>query len=263
MNRLFVTPLMHPMKIKPCALLPRYPGTNADEETARALSVAGFDARIVPSATLTRENIAAAKLIVFSGGFSYGDYIMSGRIAQLITQQKLGGVLEEFVANGGYILGICNGFQILTKLGLLPKASLIDNASGRFQCRWAKLRVCNENNPFLRELPHDIDIEFPIAHAEGRLVAPPGEAARYRAEGLAALTYADNPNGSEEAIAGLQNETGRVFGLMPHPERFLYAAQHYDRDWSAASGEAEWGWGYYFFRSIYLEVTGARTLLAA
>ena len=83
------------------------------------------------------------------------------------------------------------------------------------------------SNPFLRELPTDCDIEFPIAHAEGRLVAPPGEAARYAREGLAALTYAgSNPNGSEEAIAGLQDASGRVFGLMPHPERFLFATQH-------------------------------------
>ena len=248
----------------PTALLPRYPGTNADEETARALRVAGFDATIVPSAVLTREAIAAAQLIVFSGGFSYGDYVMSGRIAQLITQQKLTGALEEFVERGGYVLGICNGFQILTKLGLLPKASLIENTSGRFQCRWVKLRVKNEQNPFLRELPADVDIEFPIAHAEGRLVAPPGEAARYASDGCAALTYAgENPNGSEEAIAGLQNASGRVFGLMPHPERFLYANQHYDRDWPEKSGEATWGWGYYFFKGIYRSVSGEASLLAS
>ncbi len=248
------------MDAMPYALLPRYPGTNADEETARALRVAGFDARIVPSACFTAEEIAKAKLIVFSGGFSYGDYVMAGRIAQLITQQRLGEALKDFVARGGYVLGICNGFQILTKLGLLPKGSLIDNTSGRFQCRWVRLCVENENNPFLRELPTDIDIEFPIAHAEGRFVAPPGEADRYVSEGLAALTYADNPNGSEGDIAGLQDKTGRVFGLMPHPERFLYKDQHYNRDWD---GDAEWGWGYYFFKSIHREISGERKLIAA
>jgi len=248
----------------PTALLPRYPGTNADQETARALRVAGFQATVVPSAVLTREAIAAADLIVFSGGFSYGDYVMSGRIAQLITQQKLAGALEAFVERGGHVLGICNGFQILTKLGLLPKASLIDNTSGRFQCRWVKLRVRNEGSPFLRELPTDVDVEFPIAHAEGRLVAPAGEAARYVREGLAALTYSgENPNGSEEAIAGLQSASGRVFGLMPHPERFLFANQHYDRDWGEKHGEAEWGWGYYFFKGLYRSVSGEARLLAA
>jgi phosphoribosylformylglycinamidine synthase I len=248
----------------PTALLPRYPGTNADEETARALRVAGFEATIVPSGVLTREAIDAADLIVFSGGFSYGDYVMSGRIAQLITEQKLAGAMEAFVERGGYVLGICNGFQILTKLGLLPKASLIDNSSGRFQCRWVRLRVRNPDNPFLCELPTDCDIEFPIAHAEGRLVAPPGEAARYAREGLAALTYAgENPNGSEESIAGLQNATGRVFGLMPHPERFLYAPQHYDRDWPEKQGEPQWGWGYYFFKGICRAISGEQSLLAA
>jgi phosphoribosylformylglycinamidine synthase len=246
---------------QPCALLPRYPGTNADEETARALRLAGFEARIVPSAVLDAEEIARAQLLVFSGGFSYGDYVMAGRIAQLVTEQRLGDTLKRFVAEGGHVLGICNGFQILTKLGLLPKASLIDNASGRFQCRWVKLRVRNPDSPFLHELPADTDIEFPIAHAEGRLVAPPGEAARYVREGLAALTYSDeNPNGSEESIAGLQNATGRVFGLMPHPERFVFKEQHYNRDWS---GDDEWGWGYYFFRSIFRELSGERKLLAS
>ncbi len=244
----------------PKALLPRYPGTNADEETARALRVAGFDAQILPSAVVTVDDIASAQLVVFSGGFSYGDYVMAGRIAQLVTEQKLGTALKEFVARGGYVLGICNGFQILTKLGLLPKASLIDNTSGRFQCRWTKLRVQNPDNPFLRELPTDIDIEFPIAHAEGRLVAPEGHAEEYRQRGLAALTYAENPNGSQADIAGLQDETGRVFGLMPHPERFLYREQHYDRDWS---GDPQWGWGYYFFKSIFREISGARQHLAA
>jgi phosphoribosylformylglycinamidine synthase I len=248
------------MNPTPRALLPRFPGTNCDEETARALRVAGFDAQILPSAVVSEEEIANSRLIVFSGGFSYGDYVMAGRIAQLVTQQRFGDALQRFVAGGGYVLGICNGFQILTKLGLLPKASLIDNTSGRFQCRWTKLRVQNPDNPFLRELPTDADIELPIAHAEGRLVAPPGEADRYRREGLAALIYVDNPNGSEADIAGLQDVTGRVFGLMPHPERFLYKQQHYDRDWAA---DPAWGWGYYFFKSIQREITGARKLLAA
>lgn len=248
------------MQERPRALLPRYPGTNADEETARALRVAGFEAQIVPSAVVTTAEIEAAQLVVLSGGFSYGDYVMAGRIAQLVTQQRLGDTLQSFVNRGGYILGICNGFQILTKLGLLPKASLIDNSSGRFQCRWVRLRVQNAQNPFLRELPTDSDIELPIAHAEGRFVAPPGEAERYRREGLAALVYVDNPNGSEADIAGLQSSDGRVFGLMPHPERFLFKDLHYDRDWS---GDPEWGWGYYLFKSIYYEITGARKLLAA
>src|SRR3712207_258683 len=129
------------MDAAPTAVLPRFPGTNADEETARGLTIAGFAARIVPSAILTEDDILHSRLVVFSGGFSYGDYVMAGRMAQLVTEQRLGDTLHRFVANGGYVLGICNGFQILTKLGLLPEASLIDNCTGRFQCLWAKLRV--------------------------------------------------------------------------------------------------------------------------
>lgn len=247
------------MEETPYALLPRFPGTNADEETARALRLAGFEAEIVPGALLEPGLLARARLVVLSGGFSYGDYVMAGRIARLITEQRLGNALRDFVEGGGHLLGICNGFQILTQLGLLPRASLIDNTSGRFQCRWARLQVRNEANPFLRELPPDVPIELPIAHAEGRLVAPPGEAERYLREGLAALTYVDNPNGSEGDIAGLQDATGRVFGLMPHPERFIFREDHYDPDWQ---GDAQWGWGYWFFKSIYYEVSGARRLLA-
>jgi phosphoribosylformylglycinamidine synthase len=153
--------------------------------------------------------------------------------------------LKEFAANGGYVLGVCNGFQILVKLGILPEGSLIDNTSGRFLCRWAGLDVRDKRSPFLSLLPQQF--ELPVAHAEGRFVAPDGLAAEYRAKGLAALTYSEDINGSTEAIAGIQSENGRVFGLMPHPERFIYKRHHYDPDWPSESG---WGWGYYFFKGL-------------
>ncbi len=247
------------MDAQPKALLFKFPGTNCDAETARALQGAGFATEVLPIALVEPASLKGVKLVVLSGGFSYGDYVMSGRIAQLITEQKLGSALWDFVAGGGYVLGICNGFQILTKLGLLPRGSLIDNTSGRFQCRWVKLRVQNPDNPFLRELPADIDIEFPIAHAEGRFVAPDNEAEAYRTAGLVPLTYPENPNGSSADIAALQDETGRVFGLMPHPERFLERGDHYDPDWN---GDSDHGWGWYFFKSIHREIAGHRRLLA-
>src|SRR5215510_13291251 len=128
------------MNDQPPALLLKFPGTNCDAETARALQAAGFTTTIVPISLATPEHLQAAKLVVFSGGFSYGDYVMAGRIAQLVMERKLGHALQDFVAGGGYVLGICNGFQILTKLGLLPEGSLIDNSSGRFQCRWVTLK---------------------------------------------------------------------------------------------------------------------------
>jgi phosphoribosylformylglycinamidine synthase len=122
------------------------------------------------------------------------------------------------------------------------------------------MRVGVENSPYLVELPTDRDIELPIAHAEGRFVAPEGAAERYLEEGLVALRYADDINGSSLNIAGLQDKSGRVFGLMPHPERFIYKRHHYDPDWSA---DPQYGWGYYIFSSIYRECSGARQFLAA
>ena len=121
------------MEERPDALLLKYPGTNCDEETARVLRLVGFEPRVVAITRVKKEDLEAAKLVVFSGGFSYGDYVMAGRLAQLETEMRLGDALKDFVAGGGYVLGICNGFQILVKLGLLPEGSLIDNTSGRFR----------------------------------------------------------------------------------------------------------------------------------
>ncbi|MDA7650126.1 phosphoribosylformylglycinamidine synthase subunit PurQ, partial [Verrucomicrobiales bacterium] len=152
----------------------------------------------------------------------------------------------------GYLLGICNGFQILTKLGLLPEGSLINNVSGRFICRWVKLERRVDDNAFLRGLPENF--ELPIAHAEGRFVAPEGAAEKYIDEGLAALVYGEDVNGSTSRIAGLTDRSGRVLGLMPHPERFLWASHHYDRDW-VGDGDGK-GFGYQMFKSIYTTIAG-------
>jgi phosphoribosylformylglycinamidine synthase len=234
----------------PHALLIKFPGTNCDAETARALEAVGFTAEVLPVALLEPGSLDRAQMVVFSGGFSYGDYVMSGRMAQLTTKSKLGDRLRSFVDGGGYALGICNGFQILTQLDLLPKASLIHNTSGRFQCRWAPLKKSGtKESPFLKSLPEDF--ELPVAHAEGRVVTVGSDAAQYVKSGLAPLLYGTDVNGSTERIAGLQDETGRVFGLMPHPERFLLKSHHYDPDWN----RAEQGWGYYFFKGAYETLT--------
>lgn len=236
------------MEDRPCAVLLKFPGTNCDAETARALEAVGFVTEIVPVSDLKPETLVGVDLVVLSGGFSYGDYVMSGRIASLITRQKVGDTLRDFRDNGGYLLGICNGFQILTQLGLLPPASLVENSSGRFQCQWVKLRKPGAKSAFLSLLPEEF--ELPIAHAEGRLVTREnGEAAALIASGAAALVYSDDVNGSFERIAGLQDEGGRVFGLMPHPERFIRRRDHYDPDWKG--GEGEWGSGYLLFKSLH------------
>jgi phosphoribosylformylglycinamidine synthase len=241
------------MPAKPHALLIKFPGTNCDAETARALEAAGFTAEVLPVALLEPASLDRAQMIVFSGGFSYGDYVMSGRMAQLITKNRLGGRLKQFVADGGYALGICNGFQILTQLDLLPHASLIHNTSGRFICRWVGLKKSGgKNSPYLSQLPDRF--ELPVAHAEGRIVTENGDAEKYVKDGRAALLYETDVNGSAAAIAGLQDDTGRVFGLMPHPERFLWKSQHYDRDWKGAEGE--WGAGYFLFKGAHAAIAG-------
>jgi phosphoribosylformylglycinamidine synthase subunit PurQ / glutaminase len=227
----------------PHALLIKFPGTNCDNETARALQGAGFTTAVLPVALLEPSSLDKAQLLVFSGGFSYGDYVMSGRIAQLITKHKLGDRLRRFVDQGGYAMGICNGFQILSQLDLLPRGSLVHNESGRFSCRWTGLQK-NAESPYLNGLPENF--ELPMAHAEGRFMAIGGDARSYVENGRAALLYTSDVNGSSELIAGLQDETGRVFGLMPHPERFIFRAHHYDPDWQAA----EHGWGHYMFQSV-------------
>lgn len=231
------------MSVAPKALLLKFPGTNCDAETALALREVGFETEVLPSALLEPSSLEGVKLVVFSGGFSYGDYVMSGRFAKLTAKEKLGDGLQKFIADGGYALGICNGFQILTQLGLLPQGSLIHNTSGRFICRWAGLKK-NSASPYLSELPDDF--ELPIAHAEGRFVGIEDVAGEYLKNGRAALLYSEDVNGSSHQIAGLQDETGRVFGLMPHPERFMIRQHHYDPDWQGA----EHGWGYYMFKSV-------------
>ena len=242
------------MEERPCAVLLKFPGTNCDAETARALEEVGFVTETIPISVLKPETLVGVSLVVLSGGFSYGDYVMSGRIASLVTEQKIGETLKEFRDNGGYILGICNGFQILTQLDLLPSGSLVENASGRFQCQWVTLKNLAPTSPYLSRLPETF--EFPIAHAEGRLVTKEtSEAAVYLKGGSAALVYADDVNGSFERIAGLQDKSGRVFGLMPHPERFLDRHHHYDPDWSGTGEDKTRGSGYYFFRSLYESIT--------
>jgi phosphoribosylformylglycinamidine synthase subunit PurQ / glutaminase len=227
-------------------LLLKFPGTNCASETERALKTVGFDTTVLPVTLLSPESLEDISLVVIPGGFSYGDYVMAGKLAQLELEYRLGDELKKFRDRGGLILGICNGFQILLHLGLLPTASLTDNVSRRFVCRWVRLRIINRNRIFFSSLPEIF--ELPIAHAEGRFVTADGLAAEYIDSGLAALVYLDNVNGSAEAVAALQDETGRVFGLMPHPERFLYAEDYYD---VTSPSPGKYGWGYYFFKSIY------------
>jgi phosphoribosylformylglycinamidine synthase len=156
-------------------------------------------------------------LVIVPGGFAYGDYLRAGAIARFAPAVQ---ALAQYVEKKrGFVLGICNGFQILTEAGLLPGA-LLKNSERKFICQPVQLRVENADTPFTHLFREGEIIELPIAHSEGRYFNMPAELAKLKQKRLILLTYAaENPNGSVEKIAGVMNEAGTVFGLMPHPER--------------------------------------------
>jgi phosphoribosylformylglycinamidine synthase I len=154
--------------------------------------------------------------VVVPGGFSYGDYLRVGAIARFSPLME---VVIEFAREGGLVLGICNGFQVLCEAGLLPGA-LLPNESLRFVCRQVDVLVENADTPFTRACTSGEVLSVPVKHTTGRYFAPAGQLESLEANGQVLLRYAPsaNPNGSLSDIAGVANETGNVFGLMPHPE---------------------------------------------
>lgn len=263
---------------KPRILILRAPGTNCDVETGYAFERAGGEADALHLNRLLEAPQFAAdyQILCVPGGFSYGDDVAAGRIFANQIRHHLADVMQEFRSAGKLILGICNGFQVLVKMGLLPQtepggrrqeATVFYNDSGKFECRWVYLRR-NPGSPcvFTRDMPETIYI--PVANGEGKVmlasedvrtrlgpgghvalqyVNPPwtatgesaeeaaGEAtaaaAREAAGEAAGATTAEtaypwSPNGSVDAIAGICDATGRIFGLMPHPERYTHPTHH-------------------------------------
>jgi len=218
------------------ALIVRTAGTNCDLELAYAFELAGAEARIVHLNSLVADPapLAGCDLIGLPGGFSYGDDIAAGRIFANRIRHQLWQPLLEAVTRGVGIIGICNGFQVLAKLGLLPDPhrgrqllTLAENTTGRFVDRWVGMR-CEGGGKgiWTRDLPEQF--ELPVAHGEGRLTAEEEVLDELAARGQLVLRYAegDNPNGSKRDVAGLCDPTGRILGLMPHPERAVAAHQH-------------------------------------
>ncbi len=230
--------------MKPKAIVIRVGGTNCDKETVNALNISGFDTKLVHINEIIRKevDILNFNLLVIPGGFSFGDYISAGKIFAVELYYKLKTDLRKFISNKkNYIIGICNGFQVLAKLGLIPQPTfkqqitLTYNNSEKFECRWVYLKV-NKNNPsVLKNLP-DI-IELPVAHAEGKFFCDKDTLNYIVKNNLNLFEYCDkngstdvnypfNPNGSLNNIAAITDPTGHIIGLMPHPERFIINYQY-------------------------------------
>jgi phosphoribosylformylglycinamidine synthase len=211
-------------------------GINADEELAEAFSRAGARASRLHVADLASDPglLSGARILAFPGGFSYGDHLGSGQVLALLCRDRLRSALERFVADGGLVIGICNGFQVLVRMGMLPnrdrswgrEVSLIRNESGRFVDGWFPLAFEKSSRcVWTRGLAGR---DFPVRHGEGRFVARDDSILdALESEGLVAARYVGpGPNGSARGIAGVCDPSGRVFGLMPHPECFLDPENH-------------------------------------
>jgi len=188
-----------------------FPGSNDDRDAALALDRLGADPTLVWHAEPELPDLAA---VVLPGGFSYGDYLRCGAIARFAPVMK---AVRRFAAEGGLVLGICNGFQVLCEAGLLPGV-LRPNASLSFICRDVAVCVEHADTPFTSRAEPGQSLTIPVKHGEGCYFADAELLRELEANGQILLRYEENPNGSVAAIAGVANETANVFGLMPHPE---------------------------------------------
>jgi phosphoribosylformylglycinamidine synthase subunit PurQ / glutaminase len=188
-----------------------FPGSNDDRDAALAVSGLGAEPVLVWHAEPELPDVTA---VVLPGGFSYGDYLRCGAIARFAPVMD---AVCRFAADGGLVLGICNGFQVLCEAGLLPGA-LRPNASLSFVCRDVPLRVERADTPFTSRCEHGQRLSIPVKHGEGCYFADDDLLAELDANGQIVLRYEENPNGSAADVAGVVNGTGTVFGLMPHPE---------------------------------------------
>ena len=252
---------------KPKVLILRTAGTNCDAETDAAFQLAGAETALihiqhligaVGASSQSRILLSDYQILAIPGGFSYGDDISAGILLATEMKHKLTGALTQFIADGKLIIGICNGFQVLVKAGLLPKATAISavsnrdtapngkggfpystditqqatlamNTSAKFECRWVTLETQQSPCVFTKGIKPRVYL--PVAHAEGRFTAPPEVLEEIEANQQVVFRYASaeypcNPNGSDANIAGICDVTGRIFGMMPHPERFLTKWNH-------------------------------------
>ncbi|CAI2662414.1 Phosphoribosylformylglycinamidine synthase subunit PurQ [Apilactobacillus kunkeei] len=190
-----------------------FPGSNCDMDMYYAVRDSlNEDVDLVTS---DATNLDGYDGVLIPGGFSYGDYLRSGAVARFAPVMES---VKEMAAEGKPVLGVCNGFQILTEANLLP-GSLQHNTSMEFISDWSKLRVQNNDTMFTDQYEESEVIDIPIAHGEGNYYCDDGTLAQLKANDQIVFTYEDNPNGSCDNIAGVVNEQGNVLGMMPHPER--------------------------------------------
>jgi len=229
----------HPRE--PMAVVLSAPGTNRQYDAELALTYAGATVQHVDVRDVdTHKNaLASARLIVVAGGFSYADALGSARVFAMEVEQRVGGLLQEKADSGTAILGICNGFQMLVRAGIVPgspfgETALAHNERGKFECRWVDLAPVSERCVWTRDLSI---IACPVAHGEGRFVCDANTLNALRKDDCIALRYATssgspadgayplNPNGSVDDIAGVCNVKGNVLGMMPHPENHVLPRQ--------------------------------------
>lgn len=224
----------------------RTAGTNCDGETAFAFEKVGAKAELAHINQLVsgEKELKDYHILAIPGGFTYGDDIASGKILANELRYNLEDEVEHFIKEGKLIIGICNGFQVLVKAGFLPnlsgefkiEATLTFNDSARFEDRWAYLKTADSKCVWTKAPPEEI-IYLPVAHGEGKFIAKDSTVLKLLdSEGLVVFRYVDkdanyggypvNPNGSQDNIAGICDQTGRIFALMPHPERYIDYTQH-------------------------------------
>ncbi|MBI4035864.1 phosphoribosylformylglycinamidine synthase I [Candidatus Daviesbacteria bacterium] len=233
--------------MKPKVIVLKADGTNREEEMAYAFQVAGANPEIVHINELRKGNkkFSDFQILALPGGFAYGDDIVSGKILAVELTSFFAEELRKFIGRKDTAtLGVCNGFQVLVRTGLLPfrnigqmDVTLTNNGSGHFECRWVKVKVnINNKSQFLKGMDGNI-LWMPIAHGEGNFFTDNKTLQEVEDKNLVAfryvdnngketMAYPDNPNGSLNAIVGVTDETGRILGMMPHPECFIRAEQH-------------------------------------
>ncbi len=230
--------------VKPKIIILRTAGTNCDKETKFAFDLAGGKAELVHINEIAsfRIDLSGYQILAIPGGFSYGDDVAAGKILANELTFKLKDTIAKFIKQGKLIIGICNGFQVLVKAGILSAdslfkqdISLINNDSGKFEDRWTYLKTKSQKCVWAKDLPEVV--YFPVAHGEGKFVLKNKKSLsvlkengqivfQYSNNKGALAGYPDNPNGSLDNIAGICDKTGRILGLMPHPERHIMGSQH-------------------------------------